>query len=77
MNIARRPGALVVVKGAIMKRGTIELVLLSAFFFQGPFVNAIDVNQTPTPSPGPTDPLPKPTPPSPGPPQPKLPNHML
>lgn len=60
-----------------MKRGTIELVLLSALLFQGPFVNAIDVNQTPTPSPGPTDPLPKPTPPSPGPPQPKLPNHML
>jgi hypothetical protein len=63
-----------------MKRGMIELLVLSALFLQGPIVNLADpmeTSQSPEPSPGPTDPLPKPTPPSPGPPQPKLPNQLL
>jgi hypothetical protein len=67
----------VIGKGAIMQSAMIKLVLLSAFFIQGPVVGVFEANQTPTPSPGPTDPLPKPTPPSPGPPEPKLPHHML
>jgi hypothetical protein len=63
-----------------MKRGMIELLVLSALFLQGPIVNLanpMDTSQSPEPSPGPTDPLPKPTPPSPEPPQPKLPNQLL
>jgi hypothetical protein len=63
-----------------MRRGMIELLVLSALFLQGPIVNltnAMETNQSPQPSPGPTDPLPKPTSPSPGPPEPKLPNQIL
>jgi len=63
-----------------MKRGMIELLVLSALFLQGPIVNLanpMESNQSPQPSPGPTDPLPKPTSPSPGPPEPKLPNQIL
>jgi hypothetical protein len=67
-------------KGAIMKRGMIELLVLLALFVQGPIVNlanTMETNQSPQPSPGPTDPLPKPTSPSPGPPEPKLSNQIL
>lgn len=63
-----------------MKRGMIELLVLSALFLQGPIVNIanpMETNQSPRPSPGLTEPLPKPTPPSPGPPEPKLPNQIL
>jgi hypothetical protein len=63
-----------------MKRGMIELLVLSALFLQGPIINipnAMETNQSPQPSPGPTDPLPKPTSPSPGPPEPKLPTQIL
>jgi hypothetical protein len=63
-----------------MKRGMIELLVLSALFLQGPIVNLakpMETSQSPEPSPGPTDPLPKPTPPSPEPPQLKLPNQLL
>ncbi len=63
-----------------MKRGMIELLILSALFLQGPIVNSADPMETspsPQPSPGPTDPLPKPTSPAPGPPEPKLPNQIL
>jgi hypothetical protein len=66
--------------GAIMKRGMIDLLVLSALFLHGPIVNlanAMEANQSPEPSPGPTNPLPKPTPPSPGPTEPKLPNQIL
>jgi hypothetical protein len=63
-----------------MRRGMIELLVLSALLLQGPLVNlanTMETNQSPQPSPGPTDPLPKPTSPSPGPPEPKLPNQTL
>ena len=63
-----------------MRRGMIELLVLSALLLQGPLVNlanSMETNQSPLPSPGPTDPLPKPTSPSPGPPEPKLPNQIL
>ena len=60
-----------------MKRGMIQLMVLSAFFLQGSIANAMETNQSPQPSPGPTDPLPKPTSPSPGPTEPKLPNQIL
>jgi hypothetical protein len=63
-----------------MKRGMIELLVLSALLLQGPIVILavpMETYQSPEPSPGPTDPLPKPTPPLPGPPQPKLPNQIL
>ena len=63
-----------------MRRGMIELLVLSALFLQGPIVNlanTMEINQFPQPSPGPTDPLPKPTSPSPGPPQPEFPNQIL
>ena len=63
-----------------MKRGMIDLLVLSVLFLQGPIVNlanTMETNQSPQPSPGPTDPLPKPTSPSPGPPEPKLPNQIL
>lgn len=63
-----------------MKRGMIELMVLSAFFLQSPIVNAIDMNQFLRPLSGPTDPLspkPIPPPPSPGPPEPKPPNQIL
>jgi hypothetical protein len=63
-----------------MKRGMIEVLVISALFLHGPIVNisnAMETNQSPQPSPGPTDPLPKPTSPSPGPPEPKLPNQSL
>jgi hypothetical protein len=64
-----------------MKRGMIELVVLSALFLQGPIVaNSMKTNQFPQPVSGPTDPLPPkpfPPPPSPGPPEPKPPNQIL
>jgi len=63
-----------------MKRGMIQLLVLSALFLQGPIVNSanpMETSQSPQPPPGPTDPLPKPTSPSPGPPEPKLPNQIL
>ena len=60
-----------------MKRGMIELMVLSAFLLQGPIASAMETNQSPQPSPGPTDPLPKPTSPSPGAPEPKLSNQIL
>ena len=63
-----------------MRRGMIELLVLSALFLQGPIVNlanSMEPNQSPQPAPGSTDPLPKPTSPSPGPPEPKLPNQIL
>ena len=63
-----------------MKRGMIELLVLSALFLQGPivtFASTMETNPSPQPSPGPTDPLPKPTSPSPGPPEPKLLNQTL
>ena len=63
-----------------MKRGMIELLVLSALFLPGDIVNVInpmETNPSPQPSPGPTDPLPKPTPPLPGPPEPKLPNQIM
>ena len=66
-----------------MKRGMIELMVLSAFFpffLQGPVANAIETNQFFHPLSGPTDPLPPkpfPPPPSPGPPEPKPPSQIL
>jgi hypothetical protein len=63
-----------------MKRGTIELLVSSALFLQGPIIThaiSMEMSQSPQPSPGPTDPLPKPTPPLPAPPEPKLPNQIL
>ena len=63
-----------------MKRGMIELMVLSALFLQGPIANAMEMNQSIRPVSGPTDPLPpKPLPPSPspGPTEPKLPNQIL
>ena len=63
-----------------MKRGMIELLVLSALFLQGPIVNlanTMETSQFPKPSPSPTDPLPKPISPSPGPPEPKLLNQIL
>ena len=63
-----------------MKRGMIELMVLSALFLQGPIANAMETSQSIRPVSGPTDPLPpKPLPPSPspGPPEPKLPNQIL
>ena len=60
-----------------MKRGILELMVLSALFLQGPIANAMETNQSPHPVSGPTDPLPPkpfPPPPSPGPPEPKQPN---
>jgi hypothetical protein len=63
-----------------MRRGMIELLVLSALFLQGPIVSLTDTmetDQSPQPPPSPTDPVPKPTSPSPGPPEPKLPNQIL
>ena len=63
-----------------MKRGMIELMVLSALFLQGPIANAMETNQSTRPASGPTDPLlpkPIPPPPTPGPPEPKLPNQIL
>ena len=63
-----------------MKRGMIELLVLSALFLQGPIVksaNPMETSESPQPSPGPTDPLPKPTSPSPGPLEPRFPNQIL
>ena len=63
-----------------MKRGMIELMVLSALFLQGPIANAMETSQSIRPVSGPTDPrLPKPIPPppTPGPPEPKLPNQIL
>jgi hypothetical protein len=63
-----------------MKRGMIELVVLSALFLQGPIANVMETSPSPRPVPGPTDPLPPkpfPPPPSPGPPEPKQPNQIL
>ena len=63
-----------------MKRGMIELMVLSALFLQGPIANAMETSQSIRPVSGPTDPLlpkPIPPPPSPGPPEPKLPNQVL
>lgn len=62
-----------------MKRGMIELMVLSALFLGSPLVNPIDMNQSLRPVSGPTDPLspkpiPPPPPPSPGPPEPKQPS---
>ena len=63
-----------------MKRGMIELVVLSALFLQGPIANVMETSSSPRPVSGPTDPLPPkpfPPPPSPGPPEPKQPNQIL
>ena len=63
-----------------MKRGMIELMVLSVFFLQGPVAKAMETNQFLHPLSGPTDPLPPkpfPSPPSPGPPEPKPPNQIL
>jgi hypothetical protein len=63
-----------------MKRGMIELMVLSALFLQGPIANTMETNQFPHLVSGPTDPLPPkpfPPPPSPGPPEPKQPNQIL
>lgn len=63
-----------------MKRGMIELMVLSALFLQGPIANTMKTNQFPQLVSGPTDPLPPkpfPPPPSPGPPEPKPPNQSL
>lgn len=63
-----------------MKRGMIELMVLSALFLPGPIANTMEANQSTRPVSGPTDPLPPkplPPPPSPGPPEPKLPNQIL
>jgi hypothetical protein len=63
-----------------MKRGMIELMVLSAFFLPGPIANVMETNPSPHPASGPTDPLPPkpfPPPPSPGPPEPKQPNQIL
>jgi len=63
-----------------MKRGTIELMVLSALFLLSPIANAIETSQSIRPVSGPTDPLPPkplPSPPSPGPTEPKLPNQVL
>ena len=63
-----------------MKRGMIELMVLSALFLQGPIANAMEASQSIWPVSGPTDPLlpkPIPPPPTPGPPEPKLPNQIL
>lgn len=63
-----------------MKRGMIELIVLSALFLQGSVVNAPGKNPSYHPVAGPTDPLPPkpfPPPPSPGPPEPKQPNQIL
>ena len=63
-----------------MKRGMIELMVLSALFLLSPIANAIETNQSIRPVSGPIDPLPpKPVPPSPspGPTEPKLPNQIL
>jgi hypothetical protein len=63
-----------------MKRGMIELMILSALFLQGPIANAMEMKQFPHLVSGPTDPLPPkpfPPPPSPGPPEPKQPNKIL
>ena len=63
-----------------MKRGMIELMILSALFLQGPIANAMETSQSIRSASGPTDPLPpKPLPPlpSPGPTEPKLPNQIL
>jgi hypothetical protein len=63
-----------------MKRGMIELMVLSALFLQGPIANTMETNQVSHLVSGPTDPLPPkpfPPPPSPGPPEPKQPNQIL
>ena len=63
-----------------MKRGMIELMVLSALVLQGPIASALETNQSLRPVSGPTDPLlpkPIPPPPTPGPPEPKLPNQIL
>ena len=65
-----------------MKRGMVELMVLSALFLGSPLVNPIDMNQSLRPVSGPTDPLspkpiPPPPPPSPGPPEPKPPSQIL
>lgn len=63
-----------------MKRGMIELMVLSVLVLQGPIANAMETNQSIRPVSGPTDPLlpkPIPPPPTPGPPEPKLPNQIL
>jgi hypothetical protein len=63
-----------------MKRGMIELMVLSVFFLQGPVAKAMETIQFLHPLSGPTDPLPPkpfPPPPSPGPPEPKPPNQIL
>jgi hypothetical protein len=63
-----------------MKRGLIELMVLSALVLQDPIINAMKTNQFSQPVSGPTDPLPPkpfPPPPSPGPPEPKPPNQLL
>ena len=41
-----------------MKRGIIELMVLSAFFLQGPIANVMETNSSSHPASGPTDPLP-------------------
>ena len=63
-----------------MKRGMIELMVLSVLFLQGPIANAMETSQSIRPVSGPIDPLPPkplPSPPSPGPSEPKLPNQVL
>jgi hypothetical protein len=47
-----------------MKRGMIELLVLSALYLLRSVItiaNAMEINQLPQSSPGPTDPLPKPS----------------
>jgi hypothetical protein len=63
-----------------MKRGMIELMVLSALFLLSPIANAMETNQSIRPVSGPTDPLlpkPIPPPPTPTPSEPKLPNQVL
>jgi hypothetical protein len=63
-----------------MKRGMIELMVLSALFLQGPIAYVMETNPSSQLASGPTDPLPPkpfPPPPSPGPPEPKQPNQIL
>ena len=63
-----------------MKRGMIELLVLSALFLQGPIVTLASTMETnPSPSLHQAQQIlsPKPTSPSPGPPEPKLLNQTL
>ncbi|MDZ4855703.1 MAG: hypothetical protein SGJ26_12740 [Nitrospirota bacterium] len=63
-----------------MKRGMIELMVLSALFLLSPIANAMETSQSNRPVSGPTDPLlpkPIPPPPTPTPSEPKQPNQIL